>query len=81
MNTITQRIQQRLKLNRWLRAARQDRYQRLPLSDWLERDINIHGHRQPFSGGGKARHEGISEQMRPLLHRLAILFDLKGVAA
>lgn len=49
--TLIRRLRERRELNRWLREQRRHRYERPPVSDWIERDINPNGPRHPVPGG------------------------------
>lgn len=64
--TIIRRLRERRELNRWLREQRRHRYERLPVSGWLERDINPHGPAHPVPRG-RTRPEPRNRQ-RKLLH-------------
>ncbi len=69
--TIIRRLRERRELNRWLREQRRHRYQRLPVSAWIEQDINPHGPTHPIRGGSgkKANQRGLLHWPVLILHR------------
>ncbi|WP_189606810.1 hypothetical protein [Saccharospirillum salsuginis] len=66
--TLIRRLNERRELNRWLREERRHRYERLPVSDWIERDINPNGPRHPVPRGPVDTPAPAPDRQRKLLH-------------